>query len=149
MNLFTRLWSLFPDRRTLVTVTLSSVLGGALAIGVADWLQTSAGPTGNPQPSHDRRFVSLGRAYLPRLGKAYAAAWDQGAKALDSGQGISAALDTVAQSWTANRTEIYDKLLTPELAKIVSESVKDSDITPTERAAMAAAWRGLALGLSK
>ena len=119
---------------TLVTVTLSSVLGGALAIGVADRLQTSKGPTGNPQPSHDRRFVSLGRIYLPQLGKAYAAAWDQGAKALDSGQGISAALDTVAQTWTANRTAIYDKLLTPELAKIVPESVKDSDITPTERA---------------
>jgi hypothetical protein len=149
MNLFTRLWSLFPDRRTLVTVTLSSVLGGALAIGVADWLRTFEGPTGNPQPSRDRRFVSLGRAYLPQLGKAYAAAWDQGAKALDSGQGISAALDTVAQTWTASRTEIYDKLLTPELAKIVAESVKDSDITPTERAAMAAAWRGFALGLSK
>jgi hypothetical protein len=149
MNIFNRLWSLFPDRRTLVTVTLSSVLGGALAIGVAEWLRSAEGPTGTPQSAHDRRFVSLARAYLPRLGKAYAAAWEQGAKALDSGQGISAALDTVAQTWTANRTEIYDKLLTPELAKIVPESVKDSDITPTERAAMAAAWRGLALGLSK
>ncbi len=142
---------LFPSRRTLVTVTLSSVLGGAVAIGVSGWLalQTPDSPTGSPQPSHDRQYVSLGRAYLPQLGKAYAAAWDQGAKALDSGQGISAALDTVAQTWTANRTEIYDKLLTPELAKIVPESVKDSDITPTERAAMAAAWRGFALGLSK
>jgi hypothetical protein len=150
--LFTRLWSLFPSRRTLVTVTLSTVLGGAVAIGVSDWIRPSGGPTGSPQSRHagiDRRYESLGRAYLPQLGKAYAAAWDQGAKALDSGQGISAALDTVAQTWTASRTEIYDKLLTPELAKIVSESVKDSDITPTERAAMAAAWRGLALGLSK
>jgi hypothetical protein len=147
--LITRLWSLFPSRRTLVTVTLSSVLGGAVAIGMSDWLLTSDGPTGSPKPATDRRYVSLGRAYLPQLGNAYAAAWDQGAKALDSGQGISAALDTVAQTWTANRTEIYDKLLTPELAKIVSESVKDSDVTPAERAAMAAAWRGLAVGLKK
>jgi hypothetical protein len=146
--LITRLRSLFPGRRTLVTVTLSSVLGGAVAIGVSDWLE-SGSPSGTPQPPHDRRYVSLGRAYLLQLGKAYAAAWDQGAKALDAGQGISAALDTVAQTWTANRTEIYDKLLTPELAKIVSESVKDSDVTPAERAALAAAWRGFALGLSR
>jgi len=147
--LFTRLWSLFPSRRTLVTVTLSSVLGGAAAIGVSAWLAPSGGSTGTPQPPVDRRYVSLGRTYLPQLGKAYAAAWDQGAKALDSGQGISAALDTVAQTWTAKRTEVYDKLLTPELAKIVPESVKDSDITPAERAAMAAAWRGFALGLRR
>jgi len=90
-----------------------------------------------------------GPAYLPQLGKAYAAAWDQGAKGLDSGPGISAALDTVAQTWTVNRTEIYDKLLTPELAKIVPESVKDSEVTSAERAAMAAPWRGFALGLKK
>ena len=149
--LLTRLWSLFPSRRTLVTVALSSVLGGALAIGVSDWLAPSDGANGSPQSRRagiDRRYVSLGRAYLPQLGKAYAAAWDQGAKALDSGQGISAALDAVAQSWTVNRTEVYDKLLTPELAKIVSESVKDSDVTPAERAALAAAWRGFARGLS-
>jgi hypothetical protein len=145
--LITRLWSVFPNWRTLLTVTLSSVLGGAVAIGVSDWLQPPT-PQGSPQPPHDRRYVSLGRAYLPQLGKAYAAAWDQGAKALDSGEGISAALDTVAQNWTANRTAIYDKLLTPELAKIVPESVKDSDVTPAERAALAAAWRGFALGLS-
>jgi hypothetical protein len=145
--LFTRLWSLFPSRRILVTVTLSSVLGGAVAIGVSDWLEP-ARPTSSPLAPHDGGYVSLGRAYLPQLGKAYAAAWDQGADALDSGQGIAAALDTVARTWTANRTEIYDKLLTPELAKIVPESVKDSDVTPAERAAMAAAWRGFALGLS-
>jgi hypothetical protein len=147
--LITRLWSLFPGRRTLVTVTLSSVMGGAVAIGVSDWLRPLDSPSASPQPPYDRRFVSLGRTYLPQLGKAYAAAWDHGANALDSGQPISAALDTVAQTWTADRTAIYDKLLTPELAKIVSESVKDSDVTPAERAAMAAAWRGFALGLKK
>jgi hypothetical protein len=147
--LFTRLWSLVPSRRALLTVTLSSVLGGAVAIGVSNWLQTPDRPTGNLQPPYDRRYVSLGQAYLPQLGHAYAIAWEQGAKALDSGQGISAALDTVAQSWTANRTEVYDKLLTPELAKIVPESVKDSDVNSAERAAMAAAWRGFALGLKK
>ncbi|HKI17454.1 MAG TPA: hypothetical protein VKA15_06220 [Isosphaeraceae bacterium] len=147
--LITRFLSLFPSRRTLVTVTFSSVLGGVVAISVSGWLQTPDDTSGSPRPSHDLRYVSLGRAYLPQLGQAYAAAWDQGAKALDSGQGISAALDTVAQTWTANRTEIYDKLLTPELVKIVPESVKDSDVTPAERAALAAAWRGFALGLKK
>jgi hypothetical protein len=147
--LIERLWSKFPSRSTVATVGLSGVLGGALAIGVSDWLRPADGHADAPPPPHDRRFVSLGRSYLPRLGGAYADAWDQGAHALDSGQTISAALDTVARSWTSNRTEIYDTLLTPELVKLVPESVKDSDVTPAERAALAAAWRGLALGLKK
>ena len=89
------------------------------------------------------------RAYLPQLGQAYAAAWEEGAKQLEAGRDISAAIDAVAKSWSANRTQLYDHVLTPEFSKIVVESVKDSDVTPAERSAMVAAWRGLAVGLAK
>jgi hypothetical protein len=40
-------------------------------------------------------------------------------------------------------------VFTPEFSRIVAESTKDSDVTPAERAALAAAWRGLSLGLGK
>jgi hypothetical protein len=104
----------------------------------------------NPaQPSRDAHLAAVGRAYLPQLGRAYAEAWNQGAVALDSGQPVSAALDLVAKNWTAGRTAVFDKLVAPEFAKIVPESIKDSDVTPKERAALAAAWRGFAVGLTK
>jgi hypothetical protein len=146
--LINRLWSLFPSWRMLLTAAVSSVLGGTLAIGLADRPAMRTGPNPNPLPD-DPCFVALGRAYLPQLGKAYAAAWDDGAKALDAGQAVSAALDAVAKGWTANRTALYDTAITPELAKILPESVKDADVTPAERAALAAAWRGLARGLAQ
>jgi hypothetical protein len=140
--------SILPSWRTLVTIAVSSALGGALALSVAGWLAGRSQPDPN-QPPRDPHFVALGRAYLPRLGEAYGAAWEDGAKALDAGQPISAALDVVAKAWTANRTTLYDKAVTPELAKILPESVQDADVTPAERGAMAAAWRGLARGLGK
>ena len=80
---------------------------------------------------------------------AYARAWDEGAIALDSGQPVSAALDLVAKNWTSGRTALFDKLVAPEFAKIVPESIKDSDVTPQERTALAAAWRGFAVGLTR
>ena len=90
-----------------------------------------------------------GKAYLPQLGKAYAAAWEEGAKQLEAGQSITAALEAVSKTWSANRTQLYDHVFTPEFSRIVAESVKDADVTPAERAALAAAWRGLSLGLAK
>ncbi len=106
-------------------------------------------PAPVPPPPRNVRFVALGRAYLPQLGVAYAAAWEEGAKQLEAGGDISDAVDTVAKSWSANRVQLYNHVLTPEFSKIVVESVKDSDVTPVERSAMAAAWRGLAAGLGK
>jgi hypothetical protein len=144
-----RLYSLFPSRRTLLTVVLSSVVGAGLAITAYAWLDAHRNPAPGPAPPRDARFVSLGKAYLPRLGRAYAAAWEDGAKQLEAGGGISAAIDAVAKSWSANRTQLYDHVLTPEFSKIVVESAKDTDVTPLERSAMAAAWRGLAVGLAK
>jgi len=137
---------LIPSPRTLLSVALSSLLGGAVAIGVSDRLRAPAGP---PAPPTDPKFVRLGRAYLPELGKAYAAAWEEGAKALDAGQPLSAAIAAVGKTWDANRTQLFDQKATPEFAKIVPESQKDADITPQQRAAMTAAWRGFASGLGR
>jgi hypothetical protein len=133
-----------PSRRTLLTVALSSLLGGAVAIGVAERLSHPAGP---PAPPHDAKFEKIGREYLPGLGKAYAAAWEEGAKSLDAGQPLSASLAAVGKAWDANRIVLFDRLAAPELSRIVPESQKDADVTPAQRAAMSSAWRGLALGL--
>jgi hypothetical protein len=140
------IWAMIPSGRTLLTVALSSLLGGAVAIGVSAYLGRPAGP---PAPPTDPNFVRIGRAYLPGLGKAYAAAWEEGAKALDAGQPFSAALDAVGKAWNANRTQLFDRTATSEFAKILPESQKDADVTPQQRAAMAAAWRGFAAGLGR
>jgi hypothetical protein len=144
-----QLSSFLPSRRTLVTVALSSAVGAALAIFAAARLAAPSKPVPDPANLHNEQFVAIGRAYLPQLGKAYAAAWEEGAKQLDAGGGISAALDTVSKTWSANRTSLYDHVLTPEFSRIAAESVNDADLTPAERSAMAAAWRGLSLGLGK
>jgi hypothetical protein len=147
--LLNRLFLLFPGRRTLLTVLLSSLVGAALAITVSAWIKLPNKPAPNPGPPHDPRFVALGQVYLPQLGTAYAKAWEEGAKQLEAGQSVTAALDMVSKTWSSNRTQLYDHVFTPEFSRIVAESVKDSDVTPAERAALAAAWRGLSLGLAK
>ena len=62
---------------------------------------------------------------------------------------MAAALDAVSKSWSANRAQLYDHVLTPEFSRIVAESIKDADVTPVQRAALAAAWRGLSRGLGR
>jgi hypothetical protein len=138
----------FPTRRTLVTVIASALVGASVTFGIAAWLQTHDGANA-AQPPHDAHFAAVGRAYLPRLAEEYARAWDQGAIALDSGQPVSAAVDLVAKNWTSGRTALFDKLVAPEFAKIVPESIKESDVTPQKRTALAAAWRGFAVGLTR
>jgi hypothetical protein len=146
--LFSRLQAWLPTRRALVTVIASALVGGAMTVGALGWFRAHDSANLAP-PSRDAQFAALGRAYLPQLADAYAQAWNQGAIALDSGQPLSAALDLVAKNWTSGRTALYDKLVAPEFAKIVAESIKDSDVTPQERTAMASAWRGFASGLTK
>jgi len=138
----------FPTGRTLVTVIASALIGAAATFGVSEWLRT-VDRSDPSQPSRDPHLAAIGRAYLTQLAEAYAQAWDQGATALDSGQPVSTALDLVAKNWAAGRTAVFDKVVAPEFAKIVPESIKDTDVTPQERAALAAAWRGFAVGLIK
>lgn len=144
-----RFSSLVPDRRVVATVLVSSLAGVALTVAVSTWVETSRKPAPNPGPPHDARFVGIGKAYLPQLGKAYAEAWDEGAKVLDTGKSVADALDAVSKKWSSSRTQLYDHVFTPEFSRIVAESVKDSDVTPAERAALAAAWGGLSLGLTQ
>jgi hypothetical protein len=135
---------LIPSPSILLTVGLSSLVGGAVAIGVSGRLGDPAGP---PAPPQDAHFVKVGRAYLPGLGKAYAAAWEEGAKGLEAGQPVSAAIAVVGKAWDVNRAQLFDRMATPEFARIIPESQKDADVTSQQRAAMAAAWRGFASGL--
>ena len=144
-----QIWAMFPKRGTLFTIVLSGLFGAILAVGFSAWLWSPEGPSPSPSPPHDPHFAKLGHTYLPELGKAYAKAWEDGAKVLDAGQNLTTALNTVAEAWSTNRTQIFDKIVTPEFGKVIAESKKDADITPLERSAIAAAWRGFAIGLKK
>jgi hypothetical protein len=136
-----------PNRRTLAIVVASAVCGGIVTISGFACVKSHDAPK-PVQPSSDAHFAALARIYRPQLAQAYARAWTEGAAALDSGQPISAALDLVGKSWTSSRTALFDKLVAPEFAKIVPESISDADVTAAERTALAAAWRGFAAGLA-
>jgi hypothetical protein len=143
------IWAVIPSRHTLFTIMISGLLGGGFALGLSAWMRSSDGPSPTPPPPHDPHFVHIGRSYIDALGKTYAAAWDEGAKGLDAGQNLSTALDAVAKAWSANRIQLFDQIVTSEFGKLIPETTKDADVTPQERAAMAAAWRGFAMGLKK
>jgi hypothetical protein len=139
-----KVMSYIPSLRTLFTVVISSILGAFVSFGVFVWINS---PIPKPSPPHDARFVALGKSYLAQLGKSYARAWEDGAILLDSGQGLSTTLEAVSKSWTSNRTQLFDQVVTPEFGKLLPESTGDPDVPPQARAALAAAWRGFALGL--
>jgi hypothetical protein len=145
----TRLWSLLPSKRVFLTVVASSLAGAVLTVAVSTWAQRLGESAPNPALPHDPKFVALGKDHLPQLGKAYAAAWEEGAKHLEAGKGVAAALDVVAKTWSSKRTQLYDQMFTPHFSRIVPESAKDEEVKQADRAALAAAWRGLALGLGK
>jgi len=131
----------------LALVLASAIVAGIATAAVDELIHVAPKPlAGRPV---DSRFVALGHAYLPQLGKVYAGAWENGAAALDAGKPIPDALESVAQAWTAGRTAAFDRTVEPELDKIVPQTTKDADVTRTERAALAAAWRGLAKGLAE
>jgi hypothetical protein len=96
----------------------------------------------------DVRFIPLGKTYLPELGRVYAAAWNEGARALESGQPVAAALKSVDQSWDSGRVQLFDRLVTPEFSKIVPENQPEGEAKPADLAALTRAWRGFALGLN-
>src|SRR5262249_35497331 len=137
---------LLPSPSMLLTVGLSSLVGEAVAIGVPARLGEPAGP---PAPPPDPHFRKVGPADPPGVGKAYAGAWEEGAKGLEAGQPFSTAIAAVGKAWDANRAQLFDRMATPEFAKIIPESQKDAAVTSHQRAAMAAAWRGFASGLSR
>ena len=77
----------------------------------------------------------------------YATAWVEGAGALESGQPMDKALENVSAAWDAGRTNLFDRLITPELVKILPEGQEPSAITPAQRQELSRAFRGFAVGL--
>jgi hypothetical protein len=133
-----------PRTRLRSTAIGLSVALLATALITAEWWfyeRPDAGPV-------DRRFVTIGRSYRNELAVVYAHAWDEGAKHLESGAGPDAALDSVAKAWDSGRVALFEQTLTPELSRIVPEGTATKDLSTVDRARLAAAWRGLARGLS-
>jgi hypothetical protein len=87
----------------------------------------------------DVRFIPLRKTYLPELSRVYAAAWNEGAKALESGQPVTAALKSVGQSWDSGQVQLFDRLVTPEFSKFVAENQPEAEAKPTDLAALALA----------
>ncbi|HKM54669.1 MAG TPA: hypothetical protein VJY33_14765 [Isosphaeraceae bacterium] len=133
--------------RAVFLVVCSAALGAGLAVGVRAALDVSDVGVAPVVPAVDARFVALGKAYLPQLGKVYATAWVEGAGALESGQPIDKALQNVSAAWDAGRTNLFDRLITPELVKILPEGQDPSAITPAQRQELSRAFRGFAVGL--
>ena len=82
------------------------------------------------------RFIPLGKTYLPALSRVYAAAWNEGAKALESGQPVTASLKSVGQSWDSGQVQLFDRLVTPEFSKFVAENQPEAEAKTTDLAAL-------------
>jgi hypothetical protein len=136
--------------KTFVLIAISTVLAAGLTTAAAALKRSLGRGAKSPPPtaSAPGPFVALGRDYLPELGRAYAAAWNEGALALDSGQPVALALTVVGQSWENARVRLFDRLMAPELARIVPDGQPEAHISRASRQALARAWRDLALGLS-
>jgi hypothetical protein len=130
--------------KTLLLIAISSGLGGWLVFSSLACMRRSDRA---PAVSLEGRFMILGQSYLPELGRAYAAAWNEGAGCLEAGQSLAASLQRVGKSWDAGRIQLFDRLITPELSKIVPEGQSGAQALCTQRLAMARAWRALAIGL--
>jgi len=135
--------------KTVLLVVCSGALGAGLVLGALAALGSlDSGASAPVTPAVDDRFVALGKVYLPQLGKVYASAWTEGAGALESGQPLESSLQKVSAAWDAGRTGLFDRLITPEFAKILPQDQDESAMTPDRRARLARAWRGFAAGLS-
>jgi hypothetical protein len=126
---------------TLKTYAPAIAVVATLAAAVSAWRAHEAS-----RPPVDP-VAGIGRAYVAALGDAYAAAWLEGAAALDSGKPVADALGVVAGSWQSGRIALFDKAVSPAFAAIVAENKPDSDVTPQAKASLAAAWRSFAAGL--
>ncbi len=131
----------------IVRYALAVLAGAGLALAVL-FAGTLAGRWDQPGgEAAAARLATVGRAYRLELGKVYADAWLAGARRLDDGQGPAAALEAVAKAWDAGRVALFERQVTPELARVVPEGKADAELSPGDRARLAAAWRGFARGL--
>lgn len=134
----------------------------ASACGVASWLPTvliasiSAWGVGVLAPPHITsradsavaEIRAIGRSYPAGLASAYAAAWLDGAKALESGSGVAESLGVVEKAWRAGRISLFDKKIAPYFSAVVPEGKSAAETSISDRASLAALWREFAAGLT-
>src|SRR5690242_17172340 len=106
--------------RGSLSILATALLGAAAVMPAPAWRRPADGPAYSTASPGDR-FNRLGRAYLPELGKVYAAAWYEGARVLDEGRTVEDALAAVARSWEAGRIDLFDRRVTREFAAIVPQ----------------------------
>jgi hypothetical protein len=120
----------------------------ALVVALVFVLHSGVGPGPNPNSDYDAAFESVGQQYAASLPEACGAAWVAGARDLDRGSTVSASLLHVAKLWDETRKASFNELVAPKLAEIVPEASNEKEISPAQRRALAAAWRGFAAGLN-
>ncbi len=64
---------------------------------------------------------------------------ERGAKALESGHPVTAALNSVGQSWDSGQVQLFVRLVTPEFSKFVAENQPETEAKPSDLAARARA----------
>jgi hypothetical protein len=120
----------------------------ALVIALVIVLRAGGGSSPRPDYNFDKAFVDLGAEYGATMPEAYAGAWVAGARSLDRGSTVSASLLHVAKLWDAARKKAFDEEVSPRFNEVLPEKTPEKEIEPSQRRALAAAWRGFAAGLN-
>jgi hypothetical protein len=104
-------------------------------------------PTPQPQPAPDPAApgVAIGRAYAPQLLETYAAAWEKGATQVAAGLSSADVATTFGADWQKARTDLFNRVLKPELNRVLPEGAPIAD--QAQRDAVAKLWRDVAAGL--
>lgn len=133
-------------RKDFLILALSQI-GSVVCLAAGLWI--GGFQLGRPDLSApaDPAFVPIARAYSAVILDSYAAAWTVAADQVTAGKPVVEALAGVRPAWEAARTPEYKAKVAPMFAAIVPENALDSEITVTQRAALAAAFRGFAKGL--
>jgi hypothetical protein len=136
-----------PSVRTIAIVaglaSVVSVLGSAAVVGAILWGVGAFGPSAPAATD----FVAAGKAYGKVLAPTYAATWKSYAADIRAGKTFTESTKTFADNWKTNRDAIYKKYIIPELSKVMPDGTPDDQVTPAQRAALAAAADDLAKGL--
>jgi hypothetical protein len=104
-------------------------------------------PTPAPVVPDDptRPGVTIGRAYAPQLLETYAAAWEKGATQVAAGLSSADVAATFGPDWQKARTDLFNRVLKPELNRVLPEGAPIAD--QAQRDAVAKLWRDVATGL--
>lgn len=130
----------------LLTVALSQ-LGSVACLVAMFWLSGFGRDRPDFQPPVDTSFVPIARAYSGVILDSYASAWSTAAEEVAAGQPVAEVLARIRPNWETARTPDYKAKVSPAFAAIVPEGTPHEQVTPAQRAALAAAFRGFAKGL--